>query len=595
MAAMQNSGGQLLTLTEETRINHNRFTKIEFPKFEGDNVEDWIYKCEHFYTIDATPETSKIRYVAIHITGRALSWHQGYMKSSGKTMENITWDEYSRSTMARFSTTHMEDAMGALKALVQEGELDEYCDQFDKLLNKVTLCEEYSVSIFVEGLKPEIKCYLKMFKPKTLRDAYSLAKIQDQANKMLGKQQVNNYASSSRNMSTTPRSSSLSNAGKPPILATPVNAIPSIAIVPKKVNNKFFEVKRAKGECFWCNEKFVQGHNKACKGKKQLFLVEVEEELDEELEEINLLNTAVRVQGEPQISLNAIMGIPSYSTMQIVGTIGTRNLHILVDGGSTHNFMSKILAEKVKCILQDIPNVNVTMANGNRMDCVKMCKGFQWIMQGNWYTADMLVIELNNYDIVLGVQWLETLNDIIWNFKHLTMKFHVGDQEFQLKGVAKHGVQLCSMEKMSSLLHDSHSVAQAQLCTLHDATSDHQVHKPTLTEFTSDDELKVLLERYADVFAIPIGLPPPRSCDHKIVLKDEKLNLNLKPYRYPRAQKDVIEQMTQELLDSGVIRHSTSCFVAPVVLVKKKDGSWRMCIDYRKLMRIPLKMCTQFL
>lgn len=58
---------------------------------------------------------------------------------------------------------------------------------------------------------------------------------------------------------------------------------------------------------------------------------------------------------------------------------------------------------------------------------------------------------------------------------------------------------------------------------------------------------------------------------------------------YSAVQKTVIEEMIQELLDQGVIRHSNSPFAAPIVLVKKKDGGWRMCIDYRNLNRTTVK------
>lgn len=54
-------------------------------------------------------------------------------------------------------------------------------------------------------------------------------------------------------------------------------------------------------------------------------------------------------------------------------------------------------------------------------------------------------------------------------------------------------------------------------------------------------------------------------------------------YRYPNVQKNEIEKMVNEMLTSGVIRHSTSPYSSPIVMVKKKDGSWRLCVDYREL------------
>ncbi|GJU67757.1 putative mitochondrial protein [Tanacetum coccineum] len=67
-------------------------------------------------------------------------------------------------------------------------------------------------------------------------------------------------------------------------------------------------------------------------------------------------------------------------------------------------------------------------------------------------------------------------------------------------------------------------------------------------------ELQTLLKEFEDVFVVLIELPPKRSCDHRIPLKDESTVVNIRPYRYPPNQKDVIETMVTELLDSGVIR-----------------------------------------
>ncbi|GJV32931.1 reverse transcriptase [Tanacetum coccineum] len=65
--------------------------------------------------------------------------------------------------------------------------------------------------------------------------------------------------------------------------------------------------------------------------------------------------------------------------------------------------------------------------------------------------------------------------------------------------------------------------------------------------------------------------------------------INVRPYRYPPNQKDSIEGMVKELMDSGLIRASQSPFSSPIVMVKKKDGTWRMCIDYIQLNKHTVK------
>lgn len=65
--------------------------------------------------------------------------------------------------------------------------------------------------------------------------------------------------------------------------------------------------------------------------------------------------------------------------------------------------------------------------------------------------------------------------------------------------------------------------------------------------------------------------------------------MNLRLYRYPVLQKNVIKEMVQELMEQGIIRPSNSPFAAPIVLVKKKDGGWRMFVDYRHLNKATIK------
>ena len=102
-------------------------------------------------------------------------------------------------------------------------------------------------------------------------------------------------------------------------------------------------------------------------------------------------------------------------------------------------------------------------------------------------------------------------------------------------------------------------------------------------------DLQEVLLQFPEVFAIPQGLPPVRSHDHKISLVNESQSVKLRPYRYPAIQKTEIERIVAEMKKTGIIRDSNSSYAFPVILVKKKDGSWRMCVDYRQLNNLTIK------
>lgn len=98
-----------------------------------------------------------------------------------------------------------------------------------------------------------------------------------------------------------------------------------------------------------------------------------------------------------------------------------------------------------------------------------------------------------------------------------------------------------------------------------------------------------LLSEYAEIFEEPVGLPPSRGIEHQILLKVGSIPKHQYPYRTYYSHKDEIEKIVQDMLKYGIIQHSKSPFASPMILVKKKDNTWRMCVDYRYLNSLTVK------
>ena len=173
------------------------------------------------------------------------------------------------------------------------------------------------------------------------------------------------------------------------------------------------------------------------------------------------------------------------------------------------------------------------------------------------------------------------------------MKFVWGNQEVHLKGVIPQQLQVA--EGKVSLKHIGNDI---HLCMLHVNTvlgeqqslsliaCSHSV--PNAPE--DDTCLRNFKAAFHNVFVDPTGLPPSRGVfDHTIPIEHGARPVNIRPYSYPLKQRDIIENMVQETLNMGVIQHSNSPYASPVVLVGKKDGSWCLCVDYRRLNQQTIK------
>jgi len=170
------------------------------------------------------------------------------------------------------------------------------------------------------------------------------------------------------------------------------------------------------------------------------------------------------------------------------------------------------------------------------------------------------------------------------------MSFDWQGQRVLLKGENPPKLQSIELKQLSALVKDhqpgeDYLLYSLQLINVEDES---KLHKPQFQGIT-DAVLQSLLESYQDVFQKPKGLPPLRDHDHKIPLKVGSEVVNLRPYRYSGLQKDSLEGMVTEMLETGIIRTSNSPFASPVILVRKKDSTWRLCVDYRALNQLTIK------
>ena len=104
------------------------------------------------------------------------------------------------------------------------------------------------------------------------------------------------------------------------------------------------------------------------------------------------------------------------------------------------------------------------------------------------------------------------------------------------------------------------------------------------------EDLSIVLDEFKDVFQDPPkGLPPLRGIEHQIDFIQGSSLSNRPAYRTNPEEVKEIQKQVNDLLEKGWVQHSMSPCAMPVILVPKKDGTWRMCIDYRAINNITIK------
>ncbi|KAI5383047.1 hypothetical protein KIW84_070445 [Lathyrus oleraceus] len=227
--------------------------------------------------------------------------------------------------------------------------------------------------------------------------------------------------------------------------------------------------------------------------------------------------------------------------------------------------------------VEETPNMTIRSGDGFQTSTRGCCVELEVELNEFKIKCSPHLFELGGPDLVLGVEWLKTLGGTIVNWNKHTMSFWYEKRWVNLQGVSAADT---THEALQSMLSRNNGWKGSLLWSLGKSTQEDPIDHLTVQQHK---ELQAVLRKHEAMFAEVVGLPPNRGREHAINIKVGEGPVNVRPYRYPHLHKNEIEKQVQDMLGVGIVRHSTSAYSSPVILVKKKDHTWRMCIDYRAL------------
>ncbi|GJS81583.1 putative reverse transcriptase domain-containing protein [Tanacetum coccineum] len=240
----------------------------------------------------------------------------------------------------------------------------------------------------------------------------------------------------------------------------------------------------------------------------------------------------------------------------VTGTFLLKNHYasMLFDLGADRSFVSTIFSTLLD-ITPDTLDVSyaVELADGRISETNTVLRGCTLGLLGHPFNIDLMLVEPGSFDAVIGMDWLANHHAVIVCDEKI-VRIPYGDEvaRFFLAQITKKETEDKSEEKR-----------------LEDV--------PTVRDFS-------------EVFPEDLhGLPPSRQVEFQIDLVPGAAPVARAPYRLAPTELQELSTQLQELSDKGFIRSSSSPWGAPVLFVKKKDGSFQMCIDYRELNKLTVK------
>lgn len=156
-----------------TYAGMTRLAKVDFPRFNGENVKEWLFKVEEFFGIDNTPVELRVRLASIHFDQMDAAWHQSLAQSEQDAYVIEDWNQYKVLLKERFEDV-LDDPIAVLKRLQETAGISDYHPKFELIRTRVKMSERYLVSAYLAGLNTDTQMRIRMFQLKSVRECLVL-------------------------------------------------------------------------------------------------------------------------------------------------------------------------------------------------------------------------------------------------------------------------------------------------------------------------------------------------------------------------------------------------------------------------------------
>jgi len=240
---------------------HMLHVKLDFPRFDGSNPLDWIFRAEQYFAYYHTPDVDRLTIASVNFEGVVIPWFQLLQRAN----QLPTWTALVTAIELQFGPSPFDSPRARLFKLSQTSSVVEYYNEFLLLANRSQgLTEATLLDCFISGLKDPIRRDVLAQSPCTVLKAVSLARLFDEK-ATLGLSVPHNRPTSYSTFKANPhsgtsslqKSNSSSPNALPPILPTPLTkASPPV----RRISPAEQQLRREKGLCFTCDAKYTWNH-----------------------------------------------------------------------------------------------------------------------------------------------------------------------------------------------------------------------------------------------------------------------------------------------------------------------------------------------